>query len=292
MLYEIHGHLRIPLAPRSIQKGSSLADLLGATTIDCHAHNLQQVWPAFPAAAFRKTALQGLEPLGLMDRSRHLAKALRQHLPGEFAAAVDLLILALTPRTGETDDIGMKGFFFLPYSDFLAAYGLEAAENGGKDPFPAAMRGQYEVTQRFTAEFSIRPYLLKWQERTLTQLLAWCTDPNPHVRRLCSEGTRPRLPWGIQLKPFILDPTPALPILEALKDDPDLYVRRSVANHLGDLSKDHWPLVLELCRKWLVNASPERQWLIRHAVRYHAKKGLREAQELRLQAGGKVGSKE
>jgi 3-methyladenine DNA glycosylase AlkC len=154
------------------------------------------------------------------------------------------------------------------------------------------MRAQYELTRRFSAEFSIRPFLIRWPERTVAQLLAWTSDPDPHVRRLCSEGTRPRLPWGTRIPGFIKDPRPTLPILEALKDDPELYVRRSVANHLGDIAKDHPELVFDLCRRWVKGASAERNWLIRHAVRHPAKKGFEAALEIRKLAAIRNGSKD
>jgi 3-methyladenine DNA glycosylase AlkC len=101
------------------------------------------------------------------------------------------------------------------------------------------------------------------------------------VRRLCSEGTRPRLPWAQRIPGFVRDPRPVLPILEALKDDPDLYVRRSVANHVGDIAKDHPALAFELCERWTKDADPARRWLIRHAVRHHARKGVKAALRLR-----------
>jgi 3-methyladenine DNA glycosylase AlkC len=140
------------------------------------------------------------------------------------------------------------------------------------------------LTRRFSAEFSIRPFLDRWPGRTLERLAEWTRDPDPHVRRLCSEGTRPRLPWASRLQGFIRDPRPVLPILEALKDDPDLYVRRSVANHLGDIAKDHPELVFEICERWLAGANDERRWLIRHAVRHPAKKGVKAALRLRTRA--------
>lgn len=143
------------------------------------------------------------------------------------------------------------------------------------------MRAQYELTRRFSAEFSMRPFLIKWPERTLARLLEWTRDPDPHVRRLCSEGARPRLPWAMRIPAFVKDPRPVLPILEALKDDVDLYVRRSVANHLGDIAKDHPQLAFEICERWLEGGSTERKWMIRHAVRHPAKKGVRAALRLR-----------
>ena len=146
------------------------------------------------------------------------------------------------------------------------------------------MKAQYELTQRFSAEFSIRPFLIHAQKRSLARLLEWTSDANPHVRRLCSEGTRPRLPWAIRIQAFIENPAPALPILERLKDDQDLYVRRSVANHVGDIAKDHPELVYAMCERWLVNSSSERRWLIRHALRHPAKKGDITALKLRAAA--------
>lgn len=149
------------------------------------------------------------------------------------------------------------------------------------------MRAQYELTRRFTAEFSIRPFLMHDFERTLNQLTLWLNDPDPHVRRLCTEGCRPRLPWGARIPQLIKDPRPTLPILEALKNDPSLYVRRSVANHLGDIAKDHPEWAFEVCERWLTNVDKDLKWVIRHAVRHPAKQGHATAIALRKAAGGR-----
>ncbi len=273
--------LRLPAAPRSIAKGSSLAALLGPEAVECLAHNLAQVERGFDATAFRRTALNGLAPLGIMQRGAHLAAALRAHLPARYEDAIEILLRSLTPPLTATDDLGLGVFFYLPHVCFVATYGLEAAHNGGRDPFEVSMRAQYEITRRFSAEFSIRPFLIRSPERTLARLMEWTRDRDPHVRRLCSEGTRPRLPWAQRIAAFVRDPRPALPILEVLKDDSDIYVRRSVANHLGDIAKDHPALVFEICGRWVEGASAERKWLIRHAVRHPAKKGVDAALRLR-----------
>jgi 3-methyladenine DNA glycosylase AlkC len=209
---------------------------------------------------------------------------LRAHLPSRYADAVAVLLQSLTPPLDRTDDFGLAGFFYLPHVYFVATYGLDAEHNDGKDPFEVSMQAQYEITRRFSAEFSMRPFLIRHPERTLARLLEWTRDADPHVRRLCSEGARPRLPWAIRIPGFIRDPRPALPILEALKDDPNLYVRRSVANHLGDIAKDHPELALDLCQRWLEGASAERRWLIRHALRHPARKGMKRALQLRQRA--------
>lgn len=275
---------RLPRAPGFIAKGSSLASLLDGEAIDCLAHNVRRVHPGFDAEGFRRTAMEGLAALGILQRGVHLARALRRHLPSEYSDAIAILMHSLTPPLTGTEDHGLAVFFYLPHVSFVAEYGLDPAHNGGRDPFEVSMAAQYEITRRFSAEFCIRPYLVKWPGRTLERLMEWTRDPDPHVRRLCSEGTRPRLPWAMRLKAFMADPTPVLPILEALKDDPELYVRRSVANHLGDIAKDHPALALERCARWLEGASEARRWVIRHALRHPAKKGVREALELRARA--------
>jgi 3-methyladenine DNA glycosylase AlkC len=129
------------------------------------------------------------------------------------------------------------------------------------------------MTKRFSSEFGIRFFLLHDAARCMPVLQAWTRDPDEHVRRLVSEGTRPRLPWAMQLPMFIADPSPALPLLEALRDDPSEYVRRSVANHLNDIAKDHPDLVAGLAARWLEGATPQRAKLVRHACRTLVKKG-------------------
>lgn len=279
--------LRFPEAPDSIEKGANLALLLGDDAIDCLAHNLRITWPEFRAAAFRKAARAAVEGHGIMQRGVRLAEVMREFLPAPFEAAADILVRSLGPAHNETSGHGLAPFFYLPHGNFVALYGIDRRLNAGRDPFPISMNALREITRRSTAEFAIRPFLVEEPERTLRQLLAWTNDECPHVRRLCSEGTRPRLPWGMRLKAFVADPRPALPILEALKDDADLYVRRSVANHVGDIAKDHPELAFELCRSWLNGAGAERLWVIRHALRHPAKKGVETARGIRRLAGGK-----
>jgi len=275
---------RIPAAPNSIQKGIPLKHLLGSEAVDCLAHNILLVYPQFDEQAFRKAALSGLEPLGIMERGKHFAKALRPSLPDKYSEAIEILLASLMPPTTETDGLGLAVFFYHPHNCFVSEYGLDPVHNDGEDPFESSMKAQYELTKRFSCEFSMRPFLIQQQDRTLSQLVNWTSDPDPHVRRLCSEGTRPRLPWAPRIPAFITNPAPVLPILEALKNDQSLYVRRSVANHLGDIAKDHPETVFGICERWLNGASKEVKWLIRHALRHPAKKGNKTALQLRVAA--------
>ncbi len=272
---------RLPEAPRSILKGSSLAQLLDREAIECLAHNIALVHPAFDTAGFQRDALEGLGSLSILRRGEHLARVLRGHLPPTYDDAVAILTHSLTPALSRTEGLGLGVFFYLPHVSFVAMYGLDPEENRGSDPFETSMVAQHELTRRFSAEFSLRPFLIRWPERTLARLLEWTKDPDPHVRRLCSEGTRPRLPWAIRIPAFLQDPSPVIPILEALRDDPSEYVRRSVANHLGDIAKDHPKLAFGICERWVSGAGEERKWLIRHAVRHPAKNGVSAALRLR-----------
>ncbi len=261
-----------------IKKGVPLKHILGVEAVTQLAKNLASVDPKFKSKGFIAEGMVGLEELELMDRGRHLARVLERFLPDDYERAVQMICASMTPARETVEDLGIQTFFYLPYSCYFSQYGVT------EDRYEISMQGLYELTMRYTAEYAIRPYFLKFQEHTLKKMHDWMHDPNPHVRRLCSEGCRPILPWGLRLPAFLDDPNLTLPLLEALKDDEELYVRRSVANHLGDLAKKNPEWVFELCERWLEGASPERKWVIRHAVRYWAKKEDSHALALRKHA--------
>jgi 3-methyladenine DNA glycosylase AlkC len=250
---------------------ATLKSQLGAGVVRRLGAAISGAWPAFPAAAFERDALHGLASLELLARGGHIAGALRAHLPADVGEALGILGRALGPVLPEEglDGAGMSPFAYLPIVFFVRDHGLAA--------YDAAMSLQHALTQRFTAEWSIRPFLDAEPERTLAILRRWAGDPSPHVRRLVSEGTRPRLPWAPRLRRFVDDPRPALALLELLRDDPSSYVRRSVANHLNDVGKDHPALLVETARRWLRGAGPERRRLVAHALRSLARRGDRDA---------------
>ncbi|MCZ2128627.1 MAG: DNA alkylation repair protein [Anaerolineales bacterium] len=275
----------IPHAPQSIQKGTPLKVLLNQNSVECLAQNILYVHRDFDAEAFCACALTDIEHLELMQRGLHIAKALRQFLPSHYSQAVQILQSSFTPSQTEVTETGLASFFYLPHSFFISEYGQDKKYNNGKDPFKSSMKALYELTTRFTSEFAIRTFLIQQQDRTLSQVTKWVSDPNPHVRRLCSEGTRPKLPWGKHIPSFIKNPEPTLHILELLKNDKSLYVRRSVANHLGDIAKNHPDLVFSMCERWLQSgASSELQWVVRHAVRHPVKLGNPRAIKIRASA--------
>ena len=207
---------------------------------------IQGVYGEFDRQRFLEIALDGFEELELMDRARHISAALAGTLPSDGEEAIQILMASLGLSPDGPELTGMGAFLYLPIVFFVAERGLGC--------FETSMLAQRELTKRFTAEFSIRAFLEHSPERTLERLRKWATDPNHHVRRLVSEGTRPRLPWAPRLKRFQDDPGPVVALLELLKDDPEEYVRRSVANNLNDISKDHPELAVEIARRWWVEA--------------------------------------
>jgi 3-methyladenine DNA glycosylase AlkC len=270
-------------APSSIQRGTPLKSLFDDHAIDLIGESFAAVHAPFDARSFRKAALRGLDDLELMPRAAHIARSLSAHLPAAPQALSQVVIAALGPPLQGTAGMGLAPFFYMPHAALISTALIE--------DYLAGMNANKAITRRFTAEFSIRPYIIRYQDRCLADLAFWAGDGDPHVRRLVSEGSRPRLPWAGRLPAIQRDPSLTLGLLERLKDDPELYVRRSVANHLGDIAKDHPATAFAVCRRWLdeIAGAPkplaaQRRWMIRHAVRLPAKQGVAEAVRLRRSA--------
>ena len=249
-----------------------LKSFFDAALIRSIAADLHAAHPPLPVAAFVADCCRGLSALELIARGGHVADVMHRYLPGDFPAAAEVIVRSLGPELERTSDFGMAPFRYLPHVLYVARHGL--------DHFEPAMRAQYELTKRFSAEGSIRPYLIRHPEATLARLRTWASDPSVHVRRLVSEGTRPRLPWAQRLPAFQKDPAPVLALLELLKDDDERYVQRSVANNLNDIAKDHPDLVVEVCRRWSTGgdrAAEGHRWIVGHALRSLVKAGHRGA---------------
>lgn len=233
--------------------------------------------PDFDRTGFTALAGDGLDALELKARSAQITRALEAHLPADFASACALLVATLHPDAGaagpdvlaQSDAAGLRGWAIMPMADFIAARGLS--------DFDRSMAALAEMTRRFSAEFAVRAFLDADPDRGMAWMRRWAGDPNPHVRRLASEGCRPRLPWGRRLRGFVADPGPVLEVLDLLRDDPSEYVRRSVANNLNDIAKDHPDRAAAVAARWLEDASPDRRRMVRHAMRGLVKAGHADA---------------
>jgi 3-methyladenine DNA glycosylase AlkC len=225
---------------------------------------MQAVWPEFPLKRFEKRATRGLEALEFHGRVHQFAGALAEVLPANISEALEILRRSLPPLKPDNEPMN-DGWLQWPVGHFIAENGL--------DHFEESFQAMIELTQRFSSEFAVRPFVEHQPRPAFAALRKLTRHPSPHVRRWCSEGVRPRLPWGNRLQALVTDPSPIWPILEALKDDPSLYVRKSLANCLNDIAKDHPEQVLDRCEAWQKDAGAERQWIIRHALRSLIKAG-------------------
>lgn len=200
--------------------------------------------------------------LELKERMRHITICLNKNINLEYEKAIDLLIKISTD---------IKGLPALVFSDYVEVYGLNY--------FEISMKALEIFTQLCSAEFAIRPFIINEPKKTMQQMLIWAEIENEHLRRLSSEGCRPRLPWGIAIKEFKKNPKLILPILEKLKNDESEYVRKSVANNLNDISKDNPEIVLEIAKKWY-GKSEKTDKIIKHALRTLLKSGNEKALEI------------
>jgi 3-methyladenine DNA glycosylase AlkC len=222
-----------------------------------------QVHPDFDRSCFQQLIfLEDWADLALKQRMRRITEALYEVLPKDYKKALSVLY-DIAPR--------FQGLSGIVFPDYVEQYGL--------DDWDQSMVALATFTPFSTSEYAVRPFLLKDQEEMLIQMLEWSTHPNEHLRRLASEGCRPRLPWGLSIQSLKINPNPILPILENLKVDQSLYVRKSVANNLNDISKTHPDLLLDLANAWY-GKNEHTNWIIKHACRTLLKRGERRALSL------------
>lgn len=211
---------------------------------------LKSEYPEFPERTFLELVYaDDWESLALKQRMRRITESLQAVLPANYREALHIL-----KRTA----VDSRGLPYMLYPDFVERYGLEDPE--------ASIEALALFTRYSSSEFAVRPFIVHYPSLMLEQLKVWAEDPDEHVRRLASEGSRPRLPWAMALGEFKRDPRPILELLELLKEDESEYVRRSVANNLNDIAKDHPDLVLDTARKWY-GRHPHTDWIVRHGCR-------------------------
>ncbi|WP_423372496.1 DNA alkylation repair protein [Burkholderia sp. LMG 32019] len=236
-----------------------LKESLGKQQFHALSDVLHSIEPAFDRPAFLATALDGLDGLTLMERVRRASVAIdtgARPLPGGYDAVLALLEEA-APRLG-------RGFISLIAPDYVGHYGRHA--------FDRSMAALKYFTPFGTSEFAVREFLRIDQARALATMEAWSQDADDAVRRLASEGSRPRLPWSFRLREIEADPALAARILDNLRSDSSAYVRRSVANHLNDVAKTHPAWVLDRAERW-GGDHPHTRWIVRHALRTLVKQG-------------------
>lgn len=224
------------------------------------AQNIAKYDNKFDSTSFIENIInKNWEKKELKERMRFITETINAYLKHPYPNQIKILSKVVSCYSG------LQGMLF---PDFVQVYGL--------NDYKISINALELFTQHSTAEFAIRPFIEKYPNKTMNQMLEWSKHKNEHLRRLASEGCRPKLPWASPLREFINNPTPCLPILENLKADESLYVKKSVANHLNDISKNHPKLVLDTAKKWH-GKNLHTDWIIKHALRTLLKKGDKNA---------------
>lgn len=263
------------MSDRSSETGEQglFRDAFNRETVLCIGSRIASTYPEFDRREFESRCLDGFFELSFGDRARRITSTLEEFLPREFSRAASILVASLGPEPTKDHLDGFDGFYVMPLTLYVAKNGIQKPEQ--------ALQALYEMTKRFSAEGDIRPFLERYEEQTLAFLRDLTQDPSPFARRLASEGTRPRLPLAGRLSRYQADPGPVIELLDLLYDDPNLMVRRSVANNLNDISKDNPDVVVNTLARWQrERPSDELGWLTRHALRTLVKKDHRGALEL------------
>ena len=227
---------------------------------------------SFDANGFVDKIARGTRDLELKDRVEFIADQLHINLPKDFTRAIKICRKILGPELINETGMFTEGYWLMPVAKYVEKFGI--------NHFSESIEAIRKITKRHTGEYCIRPYIIKYPDKTLAVMAKWSLDKNVHVRRLASEGLRPRLPWAKKLDMFIDNPKPVLDIIENLKDDRSKFVQKSVANNLNDILKDNFDIGIKIIADWSKGATPNRKWILKHALRNQVKKGNPEARKI------------
>lgn len=231
--------------------GADLATLLAQKIVSAHKK--------FPHKDFVRDVRKEVVGKGYTERVGVIADALHRHLPQEYAKALAIVMRILGPENPNETGMFRDFYWLLPVGKFVERYGLEH--------FSESVRAIEEITKRNTGEYAIRPFAMKYPARTIRVCRAWAKSPNFHLRRLASEGLRPKLPWAPKLSVWNDDPKPVFEILDILKEDEVMFVKKSVANHLRDWLKVNPVEARKVVASWSKSKNKNTQWILRHAER-------------------------
>ena len=223
------------------------------------SEKILKVDAGFDSEAYIHSVKAKCPPLSYTMRIKLHAEELRKHLPEDYAVALNILNSILGPENPNETGMFTNYYWILPIGKFTELYGL--------DDYDISLKAIGEITKRNTGEYAIRPYIRMYPKKTIKIMKRWSASKNFHLRRLASEGLRPKLPWSSKLDTFVENPKPVFEILETLKEDPIKFVQKSVANHLTDYLKVNYDPTRDLILKWRESDNPYTQWIIKRATR-------------------------
>lgn len=251
-------------ADEKTEKPKLWKDYIDRASLSRFGAAIQAVYPKFDTARFVDGLVKAkFDQLELKARIALIASHLRPLFPKDYGASVNILVKVAPTANGFQNWI---------LTSFVDQFGM--------DDLPNSVRAMEELTKHGSAEFTIRPFIVKYQDQMLKVIHRWAKDENEHLRRLAAEGTRPRGVWTIHLPAFRKDPRPVIEVLERLKADDSLYVRKAVANNLNDISKDHPDIVLKTALNWMKANDARTNWILKRACRSLIKKGRPEVFKL------------
>ena len=236
--------------------GKELAKLL--------ADKIKPVYPEFKSRAFINKISRSVDDQELKQRVETIADAMQSNLPEDYLQATAILMQILGPENENETGMFKEYYWIMPIAFFVEKYGT--------NHFKPSIKLIEAITKRNTGEYAIRPFILKYPEKTLSIMKRWSKSKNVHLRRLACEGLRPRLPWAKKMTLYCDDPEPVIKLLENLKSDSSAFVRKSVANHMNDLLKENNDEAFAVLTRWHKNPSEQTKWIIKHALRNEIKK--------------------
>lgn len=242
-----------PTQDTSVKKwfGKNLAELL--------SEKISVVYPDFDSKSYINHIADEYQGKNYSELVELHALALQIYLPSDYKKSLALLLKILGPENQNETGMFTHFYWVLPIAKFIEKYGIEFPE--------LSLHALGEVTKRSTSEYAIRPYIEKYPKKSLKKIMEWAQSDNVHLRRLASEGIRPKLPWAKKLTLFIENPKPVFAILELLMEDSSKFVQKSVANNIRDYLKVNKPAAVALMQKYQSSENKYTQWILKHAAR-------------------------
>lgn len=241
----------------------SITDKFDSNLAGLLSEKILVVYPRFRSKDFVQDVENQVGGRTYTERIAIIAEQLRQHLPENYEESLSILLSILGEENPNQTGMFTHYYWILPIGKFVQEYGIEH--------FDSSIKAIEEITKRNTGEYAIRPYIRKYPDQSLEVMERWAKSPNFHLRRLASEGLRPKLPWASKLDTFIQNPMPVFHILELLKEDEIMFVKKSVANHLTDWIKVNKGATMPLIERWKTSDNKNTQWIVKRATRREVK---------------------
>lgn len=243
----------------------SLAQHFGINLAEILSNKIKAVYPKFDERKYIKNIANKVGELAYSGRIELHARELNSALNLDYKSQIEILTAILGEKNPNETGMFKNFYWVLPIGKFVELYGL--------NDFETSISAIAEITKRNTGEYAIRVFIKRYPQKTLEIMRSWAKSDNFHLRRLASEGLRPKLPWASKLENFIDDPKPVFEILELLKEDSVKFVQRSVANHINDYLKVNFSAAQKLLSKWKKSNDKNTQWIVKYATRKINEKG-------------------